>query len=355
MIPAQHRSAPRPLGPVMLDVAGLVLDADDRRRLLHPSCGGVILFSRNFESPAQLAALVASIHALRTPALPVGVDHEGGRVQRFRAGFTGIPSMSSIGARWTRDPAGACRRAELAGHVMAAELRACGVDFTFAPVLDLDFGRSEVIGDRAFHADPSAVTMLGRALVRGLRRAGMASVGKHFPGHGYAEADSHVDVPVDPRSLKEILACDALPYARLAPGDLAAVMPAHVIYSAVDPQPAGFSSYWLQEVLRKRLGFDGAILSDDLSMEGARVAGDVCARARTALAAGCDLVLVCNRPDLADQLLAAPLPVVDAVGARRVSALRGRERPGVDPAAYDLGRLQASAGHATELRALAAE
>jgi beta-N-acetylhexosaminidase len=351
---ALRAGAPRPLGPVMLDVAGLALDADDRRRLLHPGCGGVILFSRNFESPAQLAALVASIHALRTPSLPVGVDHEGGRVQRFRAGFTAIASMGSIGARWADDPADACRRAELAGHVMAAELRACGVDFTFAPVLDLALGRSDVIGDRAFHADPAAVTVLGRALVRGLRRAGMASVGKHFPGHGYAEADSHVDVPVDPRSLDDILAADALPYARLAPGDLAAVMPAHVVYPAVDALPAGFSSYWLQEVLRRRLGFDGAILSDDLSMEGARVAGDVCERGRAALGAGCDLVLVCNRPDLADQLLASPLPLVGAESARRLSALRGQERPGAEPAADALLRLQASAAHVAEINALAA-
>ena len=351
---ALRADAPRPLGPVMLDVAGLALDADDRRRLLHPGCGGVILFSRNFESPAQLTALVASIHALRTPSLPVGVDHEGGRVQRFRAGFTAIPSMGSIGARWADDPADSCRRAELAGHVMAAELRACGVDFTFAPVLDLALGRSDVIGDRAFHADPAAVTVLGRALVRGLRRAGMASVGKHFPGHGYAEADSHVDVPVDPRPLDDILAADALPYARLAPGDLAAVMPAHVVYPAVDALPAGFSSYWLQEVLRRRLGFDGAILSDDLSMEGARVAGDVCERGRAALEAGCDLILVCNRPDLADQLLASPLPLVGAVSARRLSALRGQERPGAEPAADALLRLQASAAHVAEIHALAA-
>ena len=345
--------APRPLGPVMLDVAGLALDADDRRRLSHPSCGGVILFSRNYESPAQLTALVASIHALRTPALPVGVDHEGGRVQRFRSGFTAIPSMGSIGTRWSQDAAGACRRAELAGSVMAAELRACGVDFTFAPVLDLDFGRSGVIGDRSFHGDAQAVTALGRALVRGLRRAGIGSVGKHFPGHGYAEADSHVDVPVDPRPLDAILAADALPYVRLAPGDLAAVMPAHVIYEAVDPMPAGFSRYWLQEVLRRRLGFDGAILSDDLSMEGARVAGDVCERARAALAAGCDLVLVCNRPDLADQLLAAPLPLVDAVSARRLSALRGRAH--MHGTILDLARLQASDAHAADIRALACD
>jgi len=343
--------APRPLGPVMLDVAGLALDADDRRRLLHSSCGGVILFARNYASPSQLAALVASIHALRTPSLPVGVDHEGGRVQRFRSGFTAIPSMGSIGAAWVVDPDAACQRAELAGHVMAAELRACGVDFTFAPVLDLDFGRSGVIGDRSFHGDPVAVTRMGRALVRGLRRGGMASVGKHFPGHGYAEADSHVDVPVDPRPLEAILAADTVPYARLAPaGDLAAVMPAHVIYPAVDPLPAGFSRRWLQDVLRRRLGFDGAILSDDLSMEGARVAGDVCARAVAALAAGCDLVLVCNRPDLADELLGAVLPPVSAASARRLAALRGRARaPGE---ATDLAQLQASAGFSAQVAAL---
>ncbi len=344
------RNAPRPLGPVMLDVAGLVLDADDRRRLGHPSCGGVILFARNYESPAQLAALVASIHALRTPTLPVGVDHEGGRVQRFREGFTAIPSMGSIGAGWAEDPEGACRRAGRAGEVMAAELRACGVDFTFAPVLDLDFGRSGVIGDRSFHRDPAAVVQLGRALVRGLGRGGMASVGKHFPGHGYAEADSHVDVPVDDRPLEAILTDDALPYVRLAPGDLAAVMPAHVIYPAVDAQPAGFSRTWLQDILRRRLGFDGAILSDDLSMEGARVAGDVHGRALAALSAGCDLVLVCNRPDLADELLTAPLPLVGAAAARRLSALRGRSPVSGEPAG--LQALQASDWHAQAVRAL---
>jgi beta-N-acetylhexosaminidase len=304
-VPAGLRPIPRPLGPVMLDVAGLVLDADDRRRLLHPACGGVILFSRNYESAPQLAALVASIHALRVPSLPVGVDHEGGRVQRFRNGFTAIPSMGSIGAGWSADPDAACRRAELAGCVMAAELRACGVDFTFAPVLDLAFGRSAVIGDRAFH----------------------------------------------PRSLQTILAADAVPYARLAPGDLAAVMPAHVIYPAVDPMPAGFSRQWLQDVLRRRLGFDGAILSDDLSMEGARVAGDVCARAGAALAAGCDLVLVCNRPDLADDLLGSTLPAVSAESARRLAALRGRPRMPAD--APDLGHLQASETFAAKVRALA--
>jgi beta-N-acetylhexosaminidase len=315
----------------MLDVAGTRLTAEERERLAHPMCGGVILFSRNYESPAQLRALVDSIHAVRIPSLPVGVDHEGGRVQRFRQAFTAIPSMGSIGAGWDSDPALARMRAELAGRVMAAELRACGVDFSFTPVLDLDFGRSQVIGDRSFHGRPEAVTELARALIRGLRRSGMGSVGKHFPGHGHASADSHTDVPIDGRTLDEILRLDVMPYARLAQGELSAVMPAHVIYPAVDPMPAGFSRRWLQDILRTRIGFDGAILSDDLSMEGASVAGDVVARARAALDAGCDMVLVCNRPDLAGQLLDSRLAPVGAAGARRISALRGQTTsPGWD-------------------------
>jgi beta-N-acetylhexosaminidase len=314
---------PCPLGPVMVDVAGVALDDDDRRRLTHPNCGGVILFSRNYQCAQQVADLVASIHALRIPALPVGVDHEGGRVQRFREGFTALPAMARIGAGYAADPAQATRLAELAGYVLAAELRACGVDFSFAPVLDLDFGRSQVIGDRAFHASPEAVTALARALIRGLRRGGMASVGKHFPGHGYASADSHVAVPTDPRTLDQILAADAMPYARLAPGALAAVMPAHVVYPEVDAAPAGFSRRWLNDILRIRLGFDGAILSDDLAMEGASVAGDVVERARAALGAGCDMVLVCNRPDLADRLLDSELPLVSATSAARLARLRG--------------------------------
>ncbi len=323
--PSSNR--PRPLGPVMLDIAGTALSAQDRERLAHPQCGGVILFSRNYESPAQLSALVEDIHALRLPTLPVGVDHEGGRVQRFRDGFTALPSMGRIGADWARDPAGAIQLAELAGFVLASELRACGVDFSFTPVLDLDFGRSGVIGDRAFHSDPAAVTSLARALMLGLRRGGMGSVGKHFPGHGYALADSHVEVPSDPRTLVQILSADAVPYARLAHGALTAVMPAHVVYPEVDLAPAGFSRRWLKDILRARLGFDGAILSDDLAMEGASVAGSVRARALAALDAGCDLVLVCNRPDLADELLGEPLPPVGAASACRIAALRGAPGP----------------------------
>jgi beta-N-acetylhexosaminidase len=312
-----------PLGPVMLDVAGTVLTGDDRQRLAHPLVGGVILFARNYSDPGQLAALTAQIHALRTPALPIGVDHEGGRVQRFRDGFLALPAMRRLGRLWDTDPSAALRASELTGYALAAELVACGVDFSFTPVLDLEFGHSAVIGDRAFHADPLAVSSLAGALIAGLRRAGMACVGKHFPGHGWAGADSHTEVPVDPRSFAEIERADLLPYARLTQV-LTAVMPAHVIYPRVDAAPAGFSRRWLMHVLRARLGYQGAILSDDLSMEGASVAGDVNARAAAALGAGCDMVLVCNRPDLADQLLDSRLPAPGAASSRRIAALGAR-------------------------------
>ena len=293
-----------PLGPVMADVAGLRLEEGDRRRLCHPLIGGIILFARNFESPAQLKALTAEIRSLRTPALLICVDHEGGRVQRFREGFTAIPPMRRLGRLWDSDRAAAVRTAESVGHVIGAELGAHGVDFSFAPVLDLDYGASSVIGDRALHATPEAVGALGAALVRGLHSAGMGAVGKHFPGHGYATADSHVAIPVDDRSLEEILATDVAPYRPVIAAGLAGIMPAHVNYTAVDPAPAGFSAFWLKGVLRKQLGFDGLIFSDDLSMEGASAAGAMKDRALAALEAGCDVVLVCNAPDAADDLLA---------------------------------------------------
>jgi beta-N-acetylhexosaminidase len=298
-------SSKLPLGPVIVDVAGLALDDTDRRRLSHPLVGGIILFARNFESPAQVRALTSEIRALRDPQLVIFVDHEGGRVQRFRTGFTPIPPMRKLGELWDRDPAAAVRAAEGTGLVIGAELGAHGVDLSFTPVLDLDYGASSVIGDRAFHASPAVVGALGAALVRGLAATGMGAVGKHFPGHGYAAADSHIAIPVDERSLEEIVALDVAPYRPAIAAGLAGIMPAHVIYSAVVPEPAGFSPFWLKEVLRKQLGFDGVIFSDDLSMEGASTAGGMRERALAAFAAGCDSVLVCNAPQSADELLAA--------------------------------------------------
>lgn len=292
-----------PFGPVMLDVVGHVLESDDRRRLLHPAVGGVILFARNFRDCAQLAALTAEIHALRAPALPIAVDHEGGRVQRFRDGFTRVPPMATLGRLWDTDPEAAGRLAMQAGLVLAAELRRYGVDFTFAPVLDLDHGRSAVIGDRAFHGRADAVSELATALLRGLAKGGMGAVGKHFPGHGFAEADSHVDMPVDPRSLSQLRAADLVPFARLVAAGLEGIMPAHVVYPAITADPAGYSRFWLQQILRTEMGFKGVIFSDDLTMVGAHGAGDIVNRARVALDAGCDVVLVCNDPAAADRLL----------------------------------------------------
>jgi beta-N-acetylhexosaminidase len=289
----------------MVDVAGLTLTEEEKRRLRHPLVGGVILFTRNFASRRQLSELTREIHAVSPQPLLIAVDHEGGRVQRFRHdGFTPLPPMRSLGQVWDRDPLLAMQAATATGYVLGAELRACGVDFSFTPVLDLDYGASKVIGDRAFHRDPRVVAMLARALLQGLALVGMAACGKHFPGHGFVEADSHYEIPVDSRPLERILQEDAAPYAWLGDLLLPAVMPAHVIYPEVDAQPAGFSRRWVGEILRERLGYQGAVFSDDLTMEGAAVAGDIFGRAQAALAAGCDMLLVCNHPDLADALLA---------------------------------------------------
>ena len=294
-----------PLGPVVVDVLGIALTDEDVARIRHPAAGAVILFKRNYESPEQLAALTADIERQREPALPVCVDHEGGRVQRFREGFTLIPPMRALGKLWDRDREAAREAASSIGYVIAAELGAHGVDFSFAPVLDLDYGASSVIGDRALHFDPTAVGGLGACLVRGLAQGGVAAVAKHFPGHGYAVADSHVAVARDERPFKEIARKDIAPYKPVIEAGLAAVMPAHVIYPEVDPQPAGYSTHWLQKVLREQLSFDGLIFSDDLSMEGAAVAGGPPERARAALAAGCDMVLLCGNPAGLDALLAS--------------------------------------------------
>jgi beta-N-acetylhexosaminidase len=284
--------------PVVLDVAGLTLNDDDRRRLQHPLTGGLILFARNWQDRRQLTELTAEIKSIR-PDVLICVDHEGGRVQRFRTdGFTHLPPMRALGELWMRDALAATDAATAAGHVLGAELRACGVDLSFTPVLDLDHGPSGVIGDRAFHRDARVATLLAKSLMHGLLLAGMHNCGKHFPGHGFVAADSHVDMPVDDRSLKAILADDAKPYEWLGTS-LASVMPAHVIYPKVDPHPAGFSPRWLKEILRLQLGFGGAIFSDDLSMEGARrIAGvevSYAEAAAVALDAGCDLVLLCNQ------------------------------------------------------------
>ncbi len=317
----------QPLGPLMLDIEGRSLNDADRRRLSHPLVGGVILFARNYESPEQIAALCREVHTLRYPSLLIAVDHEGGRVQRFRTGFTAIPPMRAFGELWQAHPNTAKRLAREAGYVMGAELRAVGVDFSFAPVLDLDHGASGVIGDRAFARQPDCVFDLAHARMLGQQEAGMNAVGKHFPGHGFVRADSHLDVPVDERSLEALRADDLLPFKRMIDLGLAGVMPAHVIYPQVDAQPAGFSSRWLRDILRGELHFDGMIFSDDLSMEGASVAGGSVERAEAALRAGCDMALLCNRPDQADLLLAGLKWSTPAVSLIRYARMHGRPHP----------------------------
>lgn len=315
-------------GPVMLDVAAYEVTSEEREILQHPLVGGVILFARNYAEPEQLRALTTAIRAAR-PELLISVDHEGGRVQRFRDGFTRLPAMRRLGEGWSADPEAAKQQARHAGFVLAAELRAHGVDLSYAPVLDLDYGVSSVIGDRAFHRDPLVATELARAVVAGLADVGMRAVGKHFPGHGAVEADSHVAIPVDTRSFDEVWKDDVQPF-RLLAGELGGVMPAHVIFENIEPRPAGFSAFWLQEILRGKLGFEGVIFSDDLTMEGASVAGGIVARAEAAHSAGCDMVLVCNRPDFAVELLDGWQPAVSADSSKRIAALR--PRPGTAPA-----------------------
>ena len=313
------------VGPVMLGVEGTTLTDADRARLAHPSVGGAILFARNYESPAQVAALVDAIRAAHEHGPLVAVDHEGGRVQRFRDGFTAVPPMRTLGERYDVDRDGARAEAQRWGHVIADELSACGIEFSFTPVLDLDYGASAVIGHRAFHADPEAVAALAGALCDGLRDGGMAAVGKHFPGHGRVAADSHDSLPVDDRPLATIAAQDLRPFADLiARNAIDGVMPAHIVYPAVAPEPAGFSARWLQTILRGELGFDGLIFSDDLEMAGARGAGDIVARADAAVAAGCDMVLACNDFAAMDDLLARWRPPANPRLDERAAGMRRR-------------------------------
>lgn len=288
-------------GPLMAALEGTELQPADRERLRHPLVGSVILFARNFTGREQVTALCREIHALRDPALLVAVDHEGGRVQRFRDGYTVLPPMRSIGILHDTDPLAARALARSVGTVIAAELRSCGVDLALAPVLDLDHGRSTIIGDRAFHTAPATVGELAGELIEGLQQAGMRAVGKHYPGHGAIAADSHLELPVDERDLDTIRATDLEPF-RLLAGRLHGIMPAHVLYPRVDARPAGFSPRWIGEMLRGELGYRGAVFSDDLGMAGAASQGSMRDRASAALAAGCDVVLACTA-DGADELL----------------------------------------------------
>ena len=326
-------------GPLMIDIAGLDLTDFDRARLTHPLVGGLILFGRNYQSTEQLTRLTADIHALRSPPLLIAIDHEGGRVQRCREEFTRLPPMRCLGELWEDDPLQALSAAHDLGVVLAAELRQCGVDLSFTPVLDLDWGRSGVIGNRSFHGDPAVVSQLAGALIEGLRSAGMAACGKHFPGHGWAEADSHVAIPVDERGLDE-LAPDMEPYRRLK---LDAVMPAHVIYSKIDKKPAGFSMIW-NKILRNNIKFDGVIFSDDLSMEGASIAGDIVNRATAAWTAGCDMLLVCNAPAAVGDLLDRWQMVFDPIRSARIARLLPStdERPSIQNDSHYLAGVKIS-------------
>jgi beta-N-acetylhexosaminidase len=310
-------------GPVMFDVAGTTLTDADIDRLTHPMTGGIILFARHFQDRAQLVALTDAIRAVRDDIL-IAVDHEGGRVQRFRTdGFTVLPAPGKLGELWDKDVLAATKVATAFGYVLAAELRACGIDMSFTPVLDLNYGQSKVIGDRALHRDPRVVTMLAKSLNHGLALAGMANCGKHFPGHGFAAADSHVALPTDDRPLDEILDADVKPYDWLGMS-LASVIPAHVIYTRIDDKPAGFSRIWLQDILRGRLGFKGAIFSDDLSMEAARAGGTLTEAATAALDAGCDMVLICNQPEEAGRVLEQLRVTPSKESGQRIRQMRPR-------------------------------
>jgi beta-N-acetylhexosaminidase len=316
------------LGPLMIDLAGTSVTAEERELLRHPLVGGVILFTRNYAGPDELSALVGAIHAARTPSLIVAVDQEGGRVQRFRSGFSLLPPARRIGHEFDLDARAGLTLARSLGWLMAAELRAHGVDISFAPCVDLDYGLSEVVGDRAFHASPEAVGQLAVAWMHGMRDAGMAATAKHFPGHGAVVADSHLTLPIDRRTLAD-LAPDLAPYRRLIANGLPAIMAAHVLFPAVDPAPASLSGRWIRDVLRGDLMFQGVVFADDLSMGGAAAAyGDVVTRARQALAAGCDMLPVCNNRasviELLEHLHVEPQPT----SSMRLVRLHGRASPG---------------------------
>jgi beta-N-acetylhexosaminidase len=333
---------------VMIDIEGASLSAEDRELLDHPAVGGLILFTRNFASRAQVVSLVQAIRRAARNKILIAVDHEGGRVQRFRHEFTKLPAVRGLGHCYDQQPQQALQYSRDLGWLMAAELRAVDIDISFAPVLDLDWGASAIIGDRAFHQAPEAIVALVRAYIQGMHEAGMAATGKHFPGHGGVAADSHLELPIDDRPREEIWAKDLVPFRMLA-AELDAVMPAHVVYRQIDQQPAGFSKIWLQQVLRRDLAFGGVIFSDDLSMEGAAFAGSFEDRTLTALEAGCDMVLVCNHRK-------AAIEVVDAARRFRgqtvdVRALCGKQASAQDARETQPERWQAAVALANRLQA----
>lgn len=307
----------------MTDFEGTALTARDREVLRHPLVGGVILFSRNYASPEQITGVIEELHALRSPRLLIAVDHEGGRVQRFRSGFTELPAVATIGEMYGANEREGLAFARECGWLMAAELRAIGVDFSFAPVLDLRNPRSRIIDDRAFHADPHIVGHLAHAYIKGMHDAGMAAVGKHYPGHGTVVADSHVELPVDDRSYYDIAHADLIPF-RLLAESLEGVMPAHVRYPQVDQEPAGYSRIWIRDILRRELNFQGIVFSDDLNMSGAAEAGDVEARAALALDAGCDVILLCNDRPGTERLLANCRAEIEPLTQVRLMRMHGR-------------------------------
>lgn len=311
-------------GPLMFDLSGLDVTQEEREMLEHPAAGGIILFSRNFESPEQINGLIRQIHAIRRPELLIAVDQEGGRVQRFKQGFVRLPPASWFGDLYDTNSKAARATAQSVGWMMAAELRAVGVDFSFAPVLDLGQGASTVIGDRAFHKNPKVVSELAYSWMRGVHEAGMAAVGKHFPGHGWVEEDSHLTLPVDRRPHEDIWTADLIPFQRMIDNGLEAIMPAHVIYENMSSDLAGFSSFWLKDVLRTRLKFQGVIFSDDLTMAAADAVGDYKERARAALAAGCDMILVCNNKQGAMQVMEELADYRDPASQVRMVRMHGR-------------------------------
>ena len=313
-------------GPLMMDLEGLRMTPGEQEMLARESVGGVILFSRNFENVAQLRSLIQSIRAVR-PRILIAVDQEGGRVQRFRDSFTRIPPMRTLGRLYDRKPERALALARAAGWLMACELRDLDIDFSFAPVLDLDYGESAIIGDRSFHSDPQIVAELAGAWVGGMHEAGMAAVGKHFPGHGAVRADSHLELPEDGRAPEKIMEQDGYPFRQLIADGIEGVMPAHIVYAKADQQPAGFSRFWLRDMLQGELGFRGVIFSDDLAMAGAEIAGDYPQRAAAALDAGCDMILVCNDPDGA-RAVANWLEEQETKATPRLASMRGRSMVG---------------------------